>query len=426
MPSRPRRNSPSEGYSVREVLGRAHRQGPTSRWARFYRHHWQRLRELSARRWDRPPEPHDWRWLIGLLGRVLVTAGLLMLGFVGYQLWGTGLSTAAAQASLEEQFAASLQPATPQVITTTTNAIASDISTTTTDEQQTSTTVAPAVATPTFVPGEVVAQLQIPSIDVDFFVVSGVGVEDLRLGPGHFTDTPLPGQLGNSAIAGHRTTYGQPFHDLDQLSAGDDIIIATAYGTFTYEVNTLRVVEPTEYSVVSTTDPTTATLTLTTCHPKWSAAQRLIVTATLDDLRSDPLLPDVATGTTAATDTSATTRPSTSLPTSTLPSETSLGTSTTVETTIAATLADPADLDSSAANNSQGEEVFSAGWFHDSTALVQAIIWMVILLGIRTIVIRVSQRRKSWWPMLPVGLLPAAIGLYFFYLNINNLVPPNL
>ncbi|MGA1571178.1 MAG: hypothetical protein ACO38E_04500, partial [Ilumatobacteraceae bacterium] len=166
MPSRPRRNSPSEGYSVREVLGRAHRQGPTRRWARFYRHHWQRLRELSARRWDRPPEPHDWRWLIGLLGRVLVTAGLLMLGFVGYQLWGTGLSTAAAQASLEEQFAASLQPATPQVITTTTNAIASDISTTTTDEQQTSTTVAPAVATPTFVPGEVVAQLQIPSIDV--------------------------------------------------------------------------------------------------------------------------------------------------------------------------------------------------------------------------------------------------------------------
>jgi uncharacterized membrane protein HdeD (DUF308 family) len=71
-------------------------------------------------------------------------------------------------------------------------------------------------------------------------------------------------------------------------------------------------------------------------------------------------------------------------------------------------------------------QVFSAGWFHDSTALVQAIIWMIVLLGIRTIVIRVSQRRKSWWPMLPVGLLPAAIGLYFFYLNVNNLVPPNL
>ena len=425
MPSRPRRNSPSEGYSVREVLGRAHRQGPTIRWARFYRHHWQRLRELSARRWDRPPEPHDWRWLIGLLGRVLVTAGLLMLGFVGYQLWGTGLSTAAAQASLEEQFAASLQPATPQVITTTTNAIASDISTTTTDERQTSITVAPAAATPSFNPGEVVAQLQIPSIDVDFFVVSGVGVEDLRLGPGHFTDTPLPGQLGNSAIAGHRTTYGQPFHDLDQLSAGDDIIIATAYGTFTYEVNALRVVEPTEYSVVSTTDPTTATLTLTTCHPKWSAAQRLIVTATLDDLRSDPLLPDAVTQTTSVTD-APTTQPSTSLPTSTLPSETSSDTSSPLGTAVATTLPDSADLDNSATDNSQGEEVFSAGWFHDSTALVQAIIWMVILLGIRTVVIRVSQRRKSWWPMLPVGLFPAAIGLYFFYLNINNLVPPNL
>lgn len=421
MPQRPQRSSPSEGYSVREVLGRAHRQGPTARWARFYRRKWRRLRELSARRWERPPEPHDWRWLIGLTGRALVTAGLLMLGFVGYQLWGTGLSTAAAQANLEAQFAVSLQPATSQVVTTPTNPAISDISTTAATDQPSPTTVVPASVVPSFVPGDVVAQLQIPSIDVDFFVVSGVGVEDLRLGPGHFTDTPLPGQLGNSAIAGHRTTYGQPFHDLDQLRAGDDIIITTAYGTFAYEVNTLRVVEPTEYAVVSTTDPTTATLTLTTCHPKWSAAQRLIVTATLDDLRSDPMLPDTAIGNTATPDVPATTLPPTSLP-----SETLSDTSTTTDTTAAVTPPEPADLNSSAPNESQGEQVFSAGWFHDSTALVQAIIWMIVLLGIRTIVIRVSQRRKSWWPMLPVGLLPAAIGLYFFYLNVNNLVPPNL
>jgi sortase A len=344
-----------------------------------------------------------------------------MLGFVGYQLWGTGLSTAAAQANLEAQFAVSLQPATSQVVTTPTTPAISDISTTAATDQPSPTTVVPASVVPSFVPGDVVAQLQIPSIDVDFFVVSGVGVEDLRLGPGHFTDTPLPGQLGNSAIAGHRTTYGQPFHDLDQLRSGDDIIITTAYGTFAYEVNTLRVVEPTEYVVVSTTDPTTATLTLTTCHPKWSAAQRLIVTATLDDLRSDPMLPDTAIGNTATPDVSATTLPPTSLP-----SETLSDTSTTTDTTAAVTPPEPADLNSSAPNESQGEQVFSAGWFHDSTALVQAIIWMIVLLGIRTIVIQVSQRRKSWWPMLPVGLLPAAIGLYFFYLNVNNLVPPNL
>jgi sortase A len=306
-------------------------------------------------------------------------------------------------------------------VTTPTNPAISDISTTAATDQPSPTTVVPASVVPSFVPGDVVAQLQIPSIDVDFFVVSGVGVEDLRLGPGHFTDTPLPGQLGNSAIAGHRTTYGQPFHDLDQLRAGDDIIITTAYGTFAYEVNTLRVVEPTEYAVVSTTDPTTATLTLTTCHPKWSAAQRLVVTATLDDLRSDPMLPDTAIGNTATPDVPATTLPPTSLP-----SETLSDTSTTTDTTAAVTPPEPADLNSSAPNESQGEQVFSAGWFHDSTALVQAIIWMIVLLGIRTIVIRVSQRRKSWWPMLPVGLLPAAIGLYFFYLNVNNLVPPNL
>lgn len=428
MPQRRDHNTPPSGYSVKEVLGRAHRQGPTARWARFYRHHWRRLTALSARRWERPPEPHDWRWAIGILGRTLVTAGLLMLGFVGYQLWGTGVTTAAAQADLRAEFVASLSTSTTQPETTSTSEAANDEALTgSTDVQPTQTTSPQLLINPEFATGDVVGQMQIPSIDVDFFIVSGVGVEELRLGPGHFTDTPFPGQLGNSAIAGHRTTYGQPFHDLDQLASGDEIIITTTYGTFTYEVSGLRVVEPTEYSVVSTTDPTVATLTLTTCHPKWSAAQRLIVTANLNSLRSDPLLPfelPQADNTNSLISTTLPSQPTSSESTSEATTDNTPSVEATTPLDEVSTSV-PAD-ESAIVSESRAEEVFSAGWFHDSTALVQAIIWMLVLISIRTAISRVSRRRKSWWPMLPLGIVPIAIGLYFFYLNVNNLVPPNL
>ena len=124
-----------------------------------------------------------------------------MLGFVGYQLWGTGLSTAAAQADLKAQFAASLQTTTTEVAVVTTEVAVTSVATTSAPNPDSSTTTsAPKPTGPTtteverqvipeFSSGDVVGQLVIPSIDVDFFVVSGVGVEELRLGPGHFTDT---------------------------------------------------------------------------------------------------------------------------------------------------------------------------------------------------------------------------------------------
>ena len=374
-----------------------------------------------------------------MVGRALVTAGLLMLGFVGYQLWGTGLSTAAAQADLRAQFVVSLQTTTTEVAVSATEVPVTSVTTTSAPNSDSSTTtLAPEPADPTtteverqaipeFSSGDVVGQLVIPSIDVDFFVVSGVGVEELRLGPGHFTDTPLPGQLGNSAIAGHRTTYGQPFHDLDQLAAGDDIVITTAFGTYTYEVRDLKVVEPTDYGVVSTTDPNIATLTLTTCHPKWSAAQRLIVSAELNELESDRVLPtetvtDEPTeeSTTAPAPSESSTSTST---TATLPADTSTTTAQMLQTEPSEPASTPNEP---SAGTSQGEQAFSAGWFHDSTALVQVLIWTAILIALRMAVTQVSARRKSWWPMLPISLAPAVIGLYFFYVNVNNLVPPNL
>ena len=128
--------------------------------------------------------------------------------------------------------------------------------------------------------GESLTRLMIPSLDVDVVVVEGTSPSALRAGAGHYPESPLPCDLGNVAIAGHRTTYGRPFHNLDLLSPGDDIILETPVGTCSYKVNKEPfVVAPTDFSVLDRTS--TGTLTLTTCHPKNSAAQRLIVQADL-------------------------------------------------------------------------------------------------------------------------------------------------
>jgi sortase A len=108
-------------------------------------------------------------------------------------------------------------------------------------------------------------------------VVEGVAPDDLKKGPGHYPGTSLPGAEGNMGIAGHRTTYARPFWALDRLEAGDRIYVDTRGGRFIYRVEWARVVDPNQVEVL---DPTSApSLTLTTCHPKFSAAQRLVVRA---------------------------------------------------------------------------------------------------------------------------------------------------
>jgi sortase A len=204
---------------------------------------------------------------------VLVTVGLLLLLFVAYQLWGTGIYQARAQDDLQQQF----QQAQRRDGTTTST---TPTSTTTPGPDA----LAPLVAPPN---GEAMGRIQIPRIGVDQYVVEGVDVDDLRKGPGHYPDTQMPGHEGNSAIAGHRTTYGAPFGDLDQLANGDEITVTTTQGAFKYRVTELRVVDPSEVSVLDPSpDPARpghrlATLTLTTCNPKYSASQRLVVRAQL-------------------------------------------------------------------------------------------------------------------------------------------------
>jgi len=224
------------------------------------------------------------RHVISGIGKVLVTLGILILLFVAYQLWGTGIYTARAQNQLEQDFQSQLDQigVTPTSIPSRTPG-----STTVTTPSSTPTTVPvvttlPPVSAPDPSAGDVLAHLVIPKIGVDSYVVEGTADGDLRKGPGHYPATPLPGQVGNSGIAGHRTTYGAPFGELDSLEVGDAIQVTTVQGSFQYEVTEKSVVSPGTTEVLDPPDqPGLAVLTLTTCHPKYSAQERLVIRAEL-------------------------------------------------------------------------------------------------------------------------------------------------
>ncbi len=130
--------------------------------------------------------------------------------------------------------------------------------------------------------GDGLTLLRIPKIDVKVLVVEGTTPAALRAGAGHYPSTPLPGEAGNVAIAGHRTTFGRPFNRLDELKPGDVATLETPFAIYTYKAVPAFaghanpwVVTPTDFSVVS--QGTGRLLTLTTCHPKGSARQRLVM-----------------------------------------------------------------------------------------------------------------------------------------------------
>lgn len=218
----------------------------------------------------------DARRVIGGVGRALIAAGSLILLFVAYQLWGTGLAEARGQRKLTRQFEQVLSsPARPAPPSPAPGA------------------PGPEPAPPPAPVGDAVAMIRIPKIGIEKAVVQGVGLAELKKAPGHYPTTPMPGEPGNAAIAGHRTTYGAPFFNLDELEVGDPLLVTTRVGEFRYEVTESKVVSPKETSVLGPTDDNR--LTLTTCHPRFSAAQRLIVVATLKsdavDLPEPPAAP---------------------------------------------------------------------------------------------------------------------------------------
>ncbi|MGH9001303.1 MAG: class E sortase [Acidimicrobiia bacterium] len=211
------------------------------------------------------------RAALSVVGALLTGTGVLILLFVAYQLWGTGIYAAQAQDDLRDDFAEQL----------------AELKTTTTTSSPTPVTFP--VALPPPLPGDAVAQIKVPKIDLDWMVGEGVTASHLRDGPGHYPSTPLPGEIGNAGIAGHRTTYGAPFNRLDELNPGDEILIRTLRGDFSYRMTSRQIVEPNQVEVLNpTAEPT---LTLTTCHPKYSAAKRLIVTAALVPGATEPAPP---------------------------------------------------------------------------------------------------------------------------------------
>ncbi len=252
-------------------------------------------------------------------GEVLVWVGTLMILFALFQLWGTGLLEWRAQRALDAEFAAARASAEPERLPSRTatdpgpteaRTAASSIrpveadterpspppatasSTTGAGDGPTSSVAAAPAATsdrPPPAEGEAIGRLHIPAIGLIKTIVEGVDRETLRSAPGHYPTTAMPGRSGNAAIAGHRTTHGAPFGDLDRLVPGDHIEVETVDGFFTYVVDAHPgpggepighfIVDPSEVGVIGGHGDDR--LTLTACHPRYSARQRIIVTASL-------------------------------------------------------------------------------------------------------------------------------------------------
>lgn len=297
----------------------------------------------------------DLRRAIRAAGKFFISVGVLLFLFVGYQLWGTGIAEARGQKSLAASFERRGQLTTVPTIPPP-GATAEE---------------APPSTLPPVELGDALAQIEIPKIDVRKWVIEGVEVEDLKSGPGHYPGTPLPGQKGNSAIAGHRTTYGAPFYDLDKLDVGDSIFVTTIEGRFQYDVTESKIVDP---GAVEVLDPTEDNrLTLTTCNPKFSAAERLIVVARLM-----------------------------SAPTDTAPP---------------APVERPASL--------EGTREISAGLSGERANKVPAILWgtLAAAIWLGTWLIGRFWRR---WPSYAIGVVPFLLALYVFFENVARLLPANV
>jgi sortase A len=197
------------------------------------------------------------RRAVSVVGEVFITAGVLVLLFLVYQLVWTNVQ---AERAAEEK---------------------SDVLI---ETWEVDGPTGPEFHLP-LKPGKAFALMYIPRLGDDYRVpvVQGVELEDLAVGVGHYPETALPGGVGNFAVAGHRATNGEPFAYLDQVRKGDAVVVETGTKWYTYRVTEQYIVEPTQVEVILPVpnepgvEPKKSLLTLTTCNPRWASYERLIV-----------------------------------------------------------------------------------------------------------------------------------------------------
>ncbi len=338
--------------------------------------------------------------LVGSAGRLLISFGLLILAFAAYQLWGTGVLQDRTQSGLAGEF--ENYEAAVLADRSSGGELSSGLA-----ESEIGSMVAPQLS-PIVVPassiergpGEVVGRIRAERIDLDQFIVEGVDPTQLQAGPGHYPGTPMPGMMGNASVAGHRTTWGAPSNRIDELLPGDEIEVDMPWGTATYVVDPHDdgdgsgvgnfIVDPSKIEVLD--QDGSNRLTLTSCHPKFSARLRIIVTASLV---SEPI--EIEGG---------------------------------FEAVVPGSLADE-DLDASAASSSDealaerlpgltdddqviesvvgqdDEESFGEGLSGDRSAIAPAMAWSLIASG-AWILTRVVARRWRRWLTYAVAVLPVA------------------
>ncbi|TYC25789.1 class E sortase [Micromonospora sp. MP36] len=208
------------------------------------------------------------RTTVRVAGEVLITFGLVVLLFAGYEIWGKTVIVDAHQNDLNSQLAQEWGPTGDPTVSPS----------------------GPAVKPTAPAEGKPVAGLYIPKIDKHWVVVEGVSPADIRYAPGHYPKSALPGEVGNFAVAGHRIRA--TFWRLDELRSGDNIVVESKTEWFVYKVYEQRIVRPNQVEVVAPVPgkpgekPSQKLLTLTTCNPKFDNYQRLIIHAELDHVQA--------------------------------------------------------------------------------------------------------------------------------------------
>jgi sortase A len=222
---------------------------------------------------DSPRPGHRFLDLVGVLGEILITLGVLVGLFVVWQMWWTDVVAEQAQSQIVEDLGWS---ATPSVSP---------------DEPEPVQDRGPAPVMDEPDPGTTFAVMVVPRwSDTQLPVSQGTDKHEVldRLGVGHYAGTAMPGAIGNFAVAGHRTTYGKPFNRIEELEIGDPVIVRTSDTWYVYRVTSSEVVSPQRTDVIDQvpSEPdaiaTEPIMTMTTCHPMYSARERYIVHALLD------------------------------------------------------------------------------------------------------------------------------------------------